>query len=185
MNENVTQLKDRDLWFDGDSCVSPDELLSLIASGSTKNVMVKELTDDICQFNQFVSPDEQIKIKTECREFDYSWNIPEEYMNLNVIEYIKEKLYDEIIKMDIEDNETKITIYANRVSKELNLYKSMGLLKILSVIIYIINTLEENSIVWGVGRGSSVHSYVMYLIGVHDVDSIEFELDVEDFLRTE
>jgi predicted metal-dependent hydrolase len=43
--------------------------------------------------------------------------------------------------------------------------------------------MRENNIVWGVGRGSSVASYVLYLIGVHKVNSIQFGLDWREFLR--
>ena len=48
---------------------------------------------------------------------------------------------------------------------------------------YIIDTLRENNIVWGVGRGSSVSSYMLYLIGVHKVDSIKYNLNINEFIR--
>ena len=70
-----------------------------------------------------------------------------------------------------------------RVNDELTLYKKLDLLPVLRTIIFVINTLRENSVVWGVGRGSSVSSYVLYLIGAHDVDSIKYDLDVNEFLR--
>jgi DNA polymerase III alpha subunit len=43
--------------------------------------------------------------------------------------------------------------------------------------------MKENKIVWGVGRGSSVASYVLYLIGVHRIDSIKYDLDIREFLK--
>jgi len=49
--------------------------------------------------------------------------------------------------------------------------------------IYLVDFMRENEIVWGVGRGSSVASYVLYLIGVHRIDSIKFGLDWREFLR--
>jgi DNA polymerase III alpha subunit len=54
---------------------------------------------------------------------------------------------------------------------------------ILRAITYVINTLQDKNIVWGVGRGSSVSSYVLYILGVHDVDSVKYNLDIADFLR--
>jgi DNA polymerase III alpha subunit len=48
---------------------------------------------------------------------------------------------------------------------------------------YLVDTMRENKIVWGVGRGSSVASYVLYLIGVHKIDSIKYELDINEFLK--
>ena len=41
----------------------------------------------------------------------------------------------------------------------------------------------ENRVIWGVGRGSSVASYVLYKLGIHRVDSMFYELDIDEFLR--
>ena len=68
--------------------------------------------------------------------------------------------------------------------EEIKIYKNLELMDVLATLIYIINTLVDNNIVWGVGRGSSVSSYVLYLIGVHDIDSFKYDLKIEDFLRT-
>jgi DNA polymerase III alpha subunit len=48
---------------------------------------------------------------------------------------------------------------------------------------YLVDTLRENKVVWGVGRGSSVASYVLYLIGIHKIDSIKYDLDITEFLK--
>jgi DNA polymerase III alpha subunit len=48
---------------------------------------------------------------------------------------------------------------------------------------YLVDTLRENKILWGVGRGSSVASYVLYLIGVHKIDSLKYNLDIAEFLK--
>ena len=77
----------------------------------------------------------------------------------------------------------KIETEKIRVEQELILYKKFGLLDVLKFLVYLISTMRENDIVWGVGRGSSVSSYVLYLLGVHKVDSIKYGLDVTDFLK--
>ena len=48
---------------------------------------------------------------------------------------------------------------------------------------YLVDTLRANGIVWGVGRGSSVASFVLYKIGVHRINSIEHDLDFNEFMR--
>jgi len=48
---------------------------------------------------------------------------------------------------------------------------------------YFVDTCRTNRVVWGVGRGSSVASYVLYLIGVHRIDSMKYNLDWQEFLR--
>jgi len=34
-----------------------------------------------------------------------------------------------------------------------------------------------------VGRGSSVASYCLYLLGVHKINSLKFDLDIKEFLK--
>jgi DNA polymerase III alpha subunit len=73
----------------------------------------------------------------------------------------------------------------DRVSLELELFIKNGMYDVLHVMKYIVDTLRSNNIVWGVGRGSSVASYVLYLIGVHKVDSIKYSLPIEEFFKGE
>ena len=68
----------------------------------------------------------------------------------------------------------------NRVVEELELYRSRNLYPILRALIYIIDTMRKHDIVWGVGRGSSVAGYVLYLLGIHKVDS-RYNLDIKEF----
>jgi DNA polymerase III alpha subunit len=70
-----------------------------------------------------------------------------------------------------------------RVSEELEAFIEHGMMDLLYYLKYLIDTLEENEILWGVGRGSSVASYVLYLIGVHKIDSLAYNLDWREFLR--
>jgi DNA polymerase III alpha subunit len=49
--------------------------------------------------------------------------------------------------------------------------------------VYVIDTFKKNNVIWGVGRGSSVSSYILYLLEVHDVDSVMYDLDFNEFLR--
>ena len=70
-----------------------------------------------------------------------------------------------------------------RVDKELELFIQHGMFDLLFYLKYLVDTMRENNIVWGVGRGSSVASYVLYLIGVHKIDSIKYELDIHEFLK--
>jgi DNA polymerase III alpha subunit len=97
-----------------------------------------------------------------------SWFIPEDYYP-NLVEY----LYGCCTTKEQTD----------RVSEELEAFIEHGMLDLLFVLKYIVDTLKANNIVWGVGRGSSVASYVLYLIGVHKIDSIKYNLDWQEFLR--
>ena len=97
------------------------------------------------------------------------WHMPEEYKQLDVARHILDKC-----TTDAE---------LQRVGEELLLYMERDLFDLLRYLVYLVDTMKQNGIIWGVGRGSSVASYVLYLIGVHRVDSMYYDLDVREFLR--
>lgn len=70
-----------------------------------------------------------------------------------------------------------------RVTEELHLFIQHNMLEVLSYCKYLVDTMRDNNILWGVGRGSSVASYVLYLIGIHKIDSIKYGLDITEFLK--
>ena len=70
-----------------------------------------------------------------------------------------------------------------RAGQELLLYQERDLFDLLRYLRYLVDTMRDNSVIWGVGRGSSVASYVLYLLGVHRVDSLYYDLDPQEFLR--
>jgi DNA polymerase III alpha subunit len=108
-------------------------------------------------------------------EFDASnqsqWYMPEEYRTYDIIDW----LYCEC--RTVEEK--------TRVTEELRLFAQHNMITMLKYIKYLIDTMRKNNIVWGVGRGSSVASYVLYLIGVHKIDSIKYGLNINEFLKGE
>jgi len=112
-------------------------------------------------------------IRYTVEQFDFinqqRWFMPEEYNTLDIAEYLLN-----LCKTDAE---------LQRVGQELLLYNDRNLFDLLRYLKYLVDTMKENGIVWGVGRGSSVASYVLYLLGVHKIDSIYYDLDPEEFLR--
>ncbi len=73
----------------------------------------------------------------------------------------------------------------DRVLRELELFRDNGMIPVLRCMKYVVDTLRENKVVWGVGRGSSVASYVLYLIGVHKIDSVKYSIPIEEFFKGE
>jgi DNA polymerase III alpha subunit len=144
-----------------------------------KGICVKELTKEIEQYNKYVGSDEWIKTKVDIRDLDFEWNIPQEYKELDV----RARVYQILAANDRKTPEKSTYEHHARVDEELKLYERLGLMDVLRVLIYVINTLQTHNMVWGVGRGSSVASYILYLIGVHDIDSIKYDLNITDFLR--
>jgi|AGFT01.1.fsa_nt_gi Bacterial DNA polymerase III alpha subunit. len=118
------------------------------------------------------------KFGLEYRMLDYTiehdknhelWKYDPAYDNLNLEEY-----FLGLCETDAQKA---------RVLEELALYESYNMNKLLRCMIWLVDYLEENKIFWGLGRGSSVSSYCLYLLGLHLVDSLKYELDVNEFLK--
>ena len=101
---------------------------------------------------------------------------------LTNVEWFMPNAYKE---MDIEQYLVDHCPEANydRLLTEIQEYRQRNLLSLLRQMKYIIDTLRENNVVWGVGRGSSVASYVLFLLGVHKIDSVKYNLPLEEFFK--
>lgn len=97
------------------------------------------------------------------------WFMPEEYKNLDIAQWILAQC----------QNDSELT----RAGEELVEFQARNMMPLLQWLKYLVDTCRKNNIVWGVGRGSSVSSFVLFLIGVHKIDPIKYELDWRDFLR--
>ena len=98
-----------------------------------------------------------------------NWFIPEKYTHINPYNYIRElaKTQEEIDRIEIE----------------IQMFEERNMKNVLRFMIFFIDFMRENNIVWGVGRGSSVASYCLYLLGVHKVNSLHHDLDIKEFLK--
>ena len=91
----------------------------------------------------------------------------------------------EAANFDIESHIISITPVGSeqRVKEELAAFKQHNYINLLKFLHYLVQTMRSSNMLWGVGRGSSVASYVLYLLGVHRIDSIQYGLDWREFLR--
>ena len=126
-----------------------------------------ELHADVPRLSGYVELAESIE------SFDswwqHKWHMPDEYKELDIAEYV--------LGLCKEEHELQ------RVGKELLLFQERDAFDLLRYLKYLVDTLRKNNVVWGVGRGSSVASYVLFLIGVHKIDSLYYNLDINEFLR--
>jgi len=139
-----------------------------------QNLIVKH-DEEIQKFNE--ANNNLIRIKNEnvndsVESFDKNnqenWFMPEEYKQLDIEEFLVHNCPKENYQ---------------RLTEEIQEYRSRNMLNLLRWLKYFVDTMRSNNIVWGVGRGSSVSSYVLYIIGVHKIDSIRYNLDWKEFLR--
>jgi DNA polymerase III alpha subunit len=168
------------------------DLINMIYSGHADKVHVVlcDATDDVDRFNAameaqgFDKLQKYIPLDVDQKTFDgvcqSEWFMPEEYKTLAIEEWVQAKLMEEL---QCECFHVVTTPEWDRAYEELQEFKKRGMNDLLRYMVYLVDFMRENDIVWGVGRGSSVASYVLYLIGVHRIDSIQYDLDWREFLR--
>ena len=100
-----------------------------------------------------------------------NWFMPDSYKVMDIKKYV----------LDLCKSQQEV----DRVSIELEEYEKRNLLMLLRQMKYIVDTLRKNGIVWGVGRGSSVASYVLHLLGVHKINSIKYDIPLNEFFKGE
>ena len=125
--------------------------------------------DDIVQYLQRVDQERLDYPVTKLSIDKNNWFIPEEYKTMDILDW----LYQRCPTPEIRE----------RVVEELRLFAKHDMIPMLKTMKYVVDTLRANNVVWGVGRGSSVASYVLHIIGVHKIDSVKYNIPIEEFFK--
>ena len=155
------------------------DLFDAIYNGYQFNVndtMLVERTDAVKQLEQQIGFKFLEPYETHFEIADYdaacqsNWNMPDEYRLLDIEDW----LWGQCPPWDPEHT---------RLEEVLKAYKARNMLDLLRWLKYFVDTCSKEQVLWGLGRGSSVASYVLYLIGVHSINPIKYNLDWQEFLR--
>lgn len=127
-----------------------------------------QCSDDLSKYFNKLS-EEHLHYPTPPTEINSNnWFTPEEYQDMDIESFLVNQCPKENY---------------NRLINELDLYHKNDMIPVLKTMKFVVDTLRANNVLWGVGRGSSVASYVLYLIGVHKIDSIKYNLPIEEFFK--
>lgn len=163
----------------GDCVYSEDSVIEQLYQDPTLDI--SKITVDTTLYNQALTKlqidlpklPEQILRNQTVVDFDEqnynAWHMPESYENIDVKTYLLEKC-------NTEEERDRVLI-------EYKLFEEKGFTKVLKFLIYFVDVLRSNNIVWGVGRGSSVSSFCLFLIGIHKINPLFYNLDYREFLR--
>lgn len=98
-----------------------------------------------------------------------TWFLPPEYAEMDISEWALDQC-----KSDDE---------LDRVGRELIMFADRDMIPLLRYLKYLVDTMRKHNVLWGVGRGSSTSSYVLFLIGIHRINSMEYNLSIDEFLK--
>lgn len=146
---------------------SVDTLSGLLVDPTVDPAALAQVAQTPPQLIKYVVPD--VSVEEFDRKNQSHWHMPEQYQQLDIAEHV--------LSLCATPEQLQ------RCGEELLLYQQKQLFDLLRYLKYLVDVMRQNNIIWGVGRGSSVASYVLYLLGVHRIDSMYYNLDIREFLR--
>lgn len=167
----------------GEPVYSQHDLIDAVMSGLDvfepgREFVVKDLDPTVLseRLSALELPAVSVRVSDESltvEQFDAlkqaTWFMPQEYRDLDIAEHV----------LNLCQTQPQL----QRAGEELLLYQERNLFDLLRYLKFLVDTMNTHGVIWGVGRGSSVASYVLYLLGVHCIDSMFYELDPKEFLR--
>jgi DNA polymerase III alpha subunit len=165
----------------GEMIFSESDICDLVMRGhcisDLKNMIVDRSVDiaNAAMFLEYVPEflPESFTDKQTVQQFHHNcqqqWHMPSKYQQMDIAKHV----------LDLCDNESEL----QRCGHELMLYQERDLFDLLRYLKYLVDVMTENRVIWGVGRGSSVASYVLYKLKIHRIDSLYYNLSPEEFLR--
>lgn len=165
----------------GQAILTSDNLRELLLQGKNISHLNVIFDEEIRLFEEYQSallsetitfldaPEEVLTFDEFHQKCADEWVFPVVYQQIDVLSWLLDKC--------------KTQEEIDRVNDEYTLYKERDLIMLLRLFIFLVDYMRKNKFVWGVGRGSSVSSYILYLIGVHRVDSLKYGFDIRDYLK--
>jgi DNA polymerase III alpha subunit len=164
----------------GELIFAEDDVLDLIMQGRELSMFDNMIVDDSVSLDRMPDfldyvPNFQQQQLYSCSVSEWhvqqqaKWHMPDEYQSLDIAAHT----------LSLCDSEAEL----QRCGQELLLYQERNLFDLLRYLKYLVDVMSKNDVIWGVGRGSSVASYVLYKLGVHRINSLYYNLDVGEFLR--
>ena len=157
-----------------------EENYSAVKIAEMLNVHRNTINEDIKFWNR-KQPDDKITIWKDDGEFcgpdetTFEWNIPKKYLKLDIEELAAEKFAE----MGFDGN----TVYEDRLVWELGQMRKQEMYPFIRCLVYVIDEFRKHDILWGVGRGSSCSSLVMFILGINRVDPIKYNIDPKEFFK--
>jgi len=125
------------------------------------------VVDDLPKLIEYIDPKLSVDSFDELNQ--NLWHMPEEYLSMDIAKCVLDQCKDEI--------------ELQRAGEELLLFQDRGMFTLLKYLKYLVDTMRTHNIVWGVGRGSSVASFILFLIGIHRINSLHYDLSIDEFLK--
>lgn len=161
----------------GQQILSENDLCDLYMRDPERVIKQALVKDDVTlstlDINNKPTLQKYIDPNISVNEFDErcqnTWYMPKEYLDFDIARFV------------LDQCNTQAEL--QRAGEELLMFQEREMFPLLRYLKYLVDTMRKHNVVWGVGRGSSVASYVLYLIGIHRINSLHYDLSIDEFLK--
>ena len=172
-----TELSNRTVLADGTVICKQSALIELLYNGEDIAGLYCDTLDDEQEWlsaAKICDTDTPGPVWTQDEQFagiDWrnSWLTPEPYASIDVLAWCLERCSTERERA--------------RVCEECAEMQLRSMLRLIRHLIYCVDTWRKAGVVWGVGRGSSVCSFVLFLVGINRINPLEYDLDLREWLK--
>ena len=182
MSTQLIELKDRIVTDEGEVVAKHDLLVKQALSGEVFTELRAIAHPDIKQYNISSGYERPIEIwedtgagtETWPDPSTFEWTIPKKFLELNITELCITALEEKGLGTDE---------YVERLSWELIQMEEKDMHQFVRCLLYVTTQFKEKGVLWGVGRGSSCASLIMYLLGINKVDPVKYGIPAEEFFK--
>lgn len=104
----------------------------------------------------------------------FEWTIPKKYLELDLYEICAAAL----MARGLVNEE-----YVGRLTWELDQMEQREMFPFVRCLLYVTDQFHKEGVVWGVGRGSSCASLVMFLLRINRIDPVKYDIPAEEFFK--
>jgi DNA polymerase III alpha subunit len=178
MSTKLIELEDRIITDKGEVVAKLDLLLKKALSHEIFTNILTEDHDEVRLYNKKMGKTLIPIWKNEKEEYPsdntYQWTIPLEYQTLNIEELVIQNLiHKQLIKKE----------YVERLELELNIMEEKNMFPFIRCLLYVVDSFKKNNVVWGIGRGSSCASLILYILDINKVDPVKYNIPHEEFFK--
>jgi len=171
--KKIIDLKNRFVIESGEVILTYDCLLELARDGIAFHSYRMEANPLLDTYNKISENPVEIFDNTK-KAIKAQWFTPEPFASLDLTEFCCKCL----VAFNLLSEE-----YSIRLEKEFFEIEKKSLTNLMRHAAYIVDTFRKNKVVWGVGRGSSCASLVLYLIGLHKIDPVRYNIPMKEFYK--
>lgn len=180
MSTLLLDLEDRIITDTGSTVAKHNLLMSLVTSGQSIDDVPFVPHPDIALYHHLNGTAKTSMEWKQSERMDgppissYYWITPEPYKSMNIAEYCGERL--DQLGLDTQ-------MYQHRLMEELNRVEDRRMGHFLRCLVWVTDTMRTNQVLWGLGRGSSCASLILFLLGVNKVDPVKYDIPMEEFYK--